>query len=141
MPPTPTITLESRSPSVREDRSERLVFTFYRSGSVEAPLSVNYTVAGSASLASDYTGIPVAGAIKTVTFAPGSTYTTVEVAPVADSDFEFNESVELQLAPGGDYSIGSSGPVVGLIINDDLLVNPAGLRQLEIRPEIGRAHV
>jgi hypothetical protein len=53
---------------------------------------------------------------------------------VADSGFEFNESVELQLAPGLDYSIGSSGPVTGLIINDDRLVNPAGLRQLEIRP-------
>ncbi|MFN7898650.1 MAG: ELWxxDGT repeat protein, partial [Synechococcaceae cyanobacterium] len=136
MTPTPTISLQiSPSSSVTEDRSDlRLRFSFYRSGSVEAALSVNYTVAGSASPASDYTGIPVAGAIKTVTFAPGTTYTTVEVAPVADSSFEFNESVELQLAPAANYSIGTPGPVIGLIINDDLLGNPPGLRQLEIRP-------
>jgi ELWxxDGT repeat protein len=142
MTPAPTISLQIISPSsVTEDRSDlRLSFSFFRSGSVEAAMSVNYTVAGSASLASDYTGIPVAGATKTVTFAAGSSYTTVEVAPVADSGFEFNESVELQLAPGRDYSIGSSGPVTGLIINDDRLVDPAGLRQLEIRPGAAGAY-
>jgi ELWxxDGT repeat protein len=136
MTPTPTISLQISSPSsVTEDRSDlRLRFSFYRSGSVEAALSVNYTVAGSASPASDYTGIPVAGSIKTVSFAPGSPSTTVEVAPVADSGFEFNESVELQLAPAANYSIGTPGPVIGLIVNDDLLGNPPGLRQLEIRP-------
>jgi len=119
--------------TVDEDGAANLVYTFFRTGPYDA-LTVNYTVGGTASLGSDYTGIDPIGAVKVVTFAPDASTATVVVAPTADTLYEFYETVELTLAPGPGYSIDTSGPVVGWIGNDDPFVNPAGLRRLEIWP-------
>jgi len=56
------------------------------------------------------------------------------VDPTADVGIEVDETVTLTLATGSGYNIGTTAAVVGMILNDDPFINPAGLRRLEIWP-------
>ncbi|MFN9643998.1 MAG: ELWxxDGT repeat protein [Cyanobacteriota bacterium] len=116
----PVITLTLSSPSVTEDGSTNLLYTFSRTGSNTSPLTVNYTVAGTATLGTDYSGIAATPAVKTVTFAANSSTATVSVDPTADTTIEANETVALTLATDTGYTIGTTAAVVGTILNDDL---------------------
>jgi hypothetical protein len=116
----PVITLAvAPTTGVSEDGTSNLIYTFSRAGATTTALTVNYTVAGSATLGIDYTGIVATPAVKTVTFAANSSTATVTVDPTADTTIEENETVELTLATGTGYSIGTTAAVVGTILNDD----------------------
>ena len=80
---------------------------------------MNYTVGGTATLGTDYTGISTTGTTKTVTFAAGASAATVTVNPASDTTYESNETVILTLAPGTGYTLGTTTPVTGTITNDD----------------------
>jgi Ca2+-binding RTX toxin-like protein len=118
-----TITLAVSPASVMEDGATNLLYTFARTGPTSNALSVNYTVGGTALLVgtpgdpADYTGIATAGSTKTVTFAVGASTAVVTVDPAADQTAEGAETVELTLAAGVGYTIGTSRAVVGTIIN------------------------
>jgi hypothetical protein len=124
VPPPPVISLAVSPASVPEDGPANLAFTFLRSGSTSSALAVNYTVGGSATLGTDYTGINAAGSTKTITFAAGSAAATVSVDPTNDSSVEPDETIALSLAAGTGYTIGTSSPVVGTIANDDVVIPP-----------------
>lgn len=118
---SPVITLVVASTAeVREDGTSNLIYTFSRTGPTTNALTVNYTVAGSATLGSDYTGIAATPATKTVTFASNSSTATVTVNPTTDTMNEANETVELTLASSSSYTIGTTAAVVGTILNDDI---------------------
>ena len=102
-----------------EDGTTNLVYTFTRSGVTTNPLTVNYTLGGTATLNTDYTRT---GTTNTVTFAAGSSTATVTVNPTADATVESNETVILTLASGTGYTIGTTTPVTGTINNDDTTV-------------------
>ena len=118
----PRITLAVSPASVTEDGTTNLVFSFSRTGLTTNPLTVNYTVSGTATLGTDYTGISATGTTKTVTFAAGSATATVTVDATADTEVEANETVGLKLASGTGYTIGTTTTVNGTITNDDLPV-------------------
>jgi hypothetical protein len=120
--PLPSITLGVSPASVTEDGTPILIYTFTRTGSTTTALSVNYTVAGTATNGTDYTGIASTGTIYTVSFAAGSATATVTVNPTADSTGEADETVVLTLAAGSGYRIGTSSAVTGTITNDDQAV-------------------
>jgi hypothetical protein len=113
----PVITLAVAPATVTEDGTTNLVYTFSRTGATTSALSINYTVGGTATLGTDYTGIAATPATKTVTFAAGATTATVTVDPMADTTIEPNETVALTLAAGTGYSIGTTAAVVGTILN------------------------
>jgi ELWxxDGT repeat protein len=117
--PMPVITLAVSPASVTEDGAANLTYTFTRSGSTTAEFSVQYSVAGTASLDSDYSGLDATPAIKTVSFAAGASTATVTVDPSADYFRESDETVTLSLAANPAYSIGTSTAVQGTILNDD----------------------
>jgi Ca2+-binding RTX toxin-like protein len=83
---------------------------------------VNYTVGGSATLGTDYTGIAATPLTKTVTIGANSATATVTVTPTGDTTVEADETVALSLAAGTGYALGTTTPVVGTITNDDLPV-------------------
>ena len=85
-----------------------------------APLTVNYTVGGTANLGSDYMGIAPSPATKTLSFAAGAATAIVTVDPTADSTVEANETIALTLAAGTGYTVGTTTAVTGTITNDDL---------------------
>ena len=53
----PSVTLAVSPASVTEDGTANLVYTFSRSSDTTNALTVNYTIAGTATLGTDYTGI------------------------------------------------------------------------------------
>ncbi|MFM6670425.1 MAG: Calx-beta domain-containing protein, partial [Dolichospermum sp.] len=117
---TPFITLAVSPTSVTEDGTSNLIYTFSRTGSTTSPLTVNYTIGGTATNGSDY------GTIGTsVTFAAGSSTATVTVDPTADTTPEDNETVSLTLASGTGYNIGTTAAVTGTIFDDDTIVTLA----------------
>ncbi|MFM6775317.1 MAG: DUF4347 domain-containing protein, partial [Microcystis panniformis] len=110
----PSITLAVSPSSVTEDGTTNLVYTFTRSGVTTDALTVNYTVEGTATNGTDYASIPTS-----VTFAANSATATVTVDPTADTTVEPDETVILTLASGTGYTVGTTTPVTGTIINDD----------------------
>jgi hypothetical protein len=81
---------------------------------------VNYTVGGTATLGTDYSGIAATPATKTVSFAAGAATATVTVDPTADTTIEPDETVALTLAAGPGYSVGLAASATGTITNDDV---------------------
>ncbi|MEK6281967.1 MAG: Calx-beta domain-containing protein [Acidobacteriota bacterium] len=130
------VTLAVSPGAVAEDGATNLVYTFSRNGVTTSALTVNFTVGGTASFPGDYSQsgatsfTPPTG---TVTFAPGSPTATVTIDPVADSTVELDETVDLTLAPGAGYNVGSPSAASGTITNDDtdvtLAVSPGSVAE------------
>ncbi|NCS09601.1 MAG: endo-1,3-1,4-beta-glycanase ExsH, partial [Microcystis aeruginosa G13-07] len=116
----PSITLAISPSSVTEDGTSNLIYIFTRSGVTTNPLTVNYTIGGTATNGTDYTSIPTS-----VTFAANSSTATVTVDPTADTTVESDETVALTLATGTGYTVGTPNAVTGTITNDDTSVTLA----------------
>ena len=114
---TTTVTFAVTPASVTEDGATNLLYTFTRTGPTTNPLTVNYTVGGSATGGSDFTTTGNTG--NSVTFAAGSATATLTVDPAADTTVEPDETVALTLASGSGFAIGTPGPVTATITNDD----------------------
>jgi hypothetical protein len=119
----PVITLALATQQVQEDGSDNLIYTFTRSGDNTNALTVNYQVAGTASLANnDYTPSGADSFTSTngkITFAAGASTATLIVDPTADTMIENNETLSLTLTAGDNYAIGTSTAVTGTILDDD----------------------
>nr|NCT65417.1 hypothetical protein [Microcystis aeruginosa G13-01] len=126
-PTLPSITLAVSPSSVTEDGTTNLVYTFTRNGVTTNPLTVNYTVGGTATFNTDYSQIGAASftaTTGTVNFLAGSSTATVTVDPTADTTFETDETVILTLASGTGYTVGTPDAATGTITNDDTSVTP-----------------
>jgi uncharacterized protein (DUF1800 family) len=77
------------------------VFTFTRSGATSAPLTVGYTLGGTASAGTDFA--PLGG---TVTFPAGASAVTLNLAPLANAANTNNRTATLALTPQNSYGIG-----------------------------------
>ena len=115
----PSISLSLANASVTEDGPTNLAYTFTRSGSTSSPLTVNYSVGGTASRGIDYTGIPALPATQSITFAAGSATASLRVDPTGDRNQEANETVALSLLASSGYTLGTPSAVTGTILNDD----------------------
>jgi hypothetical protein len=78
-------------------------FTLTRTGDVSQAITVNYTLAGTATNGTDYTNLPL-----TATFAAGASTALVTVTPTDDALAEATENVVLTLATGTGYSLGTA---------------------------------
>ncbi|WP_234300981.1 Calx-beta domain-containing protein [Sphaerospermopsis aphanizomenoides] len=116
--PTSTVTLAVSPSSVTENGTTNLVYTFTRTGSTTNALTVNYSIAGTAT-STDYTGA-TPGTGKTITFAAGSSTATLVIDPTGDTIVESNETVALTLVSGTGYTVGTTTAVTGTITNDDV---------------------
>ena len=117
-----SITATVSPASVAEDGTANLVYTFVRESVLSGPLTIGFSVAGTATYNTDYTvtgADSFSGSSGTVTFADGSNTATVTVDPTADSVYELDETVILTVGSGSGYSAGSPGAATGTIANDD----------------------
>jgi hypothetical protein len=127
--PLPSVTLAVSTTSVTEDGTANLVYTFTRTGDTTNPLTVNYTVGGTATFNTDYSQTGAASfpnyssETGTVTFAANSATATVTIDPTADTTVEDDETVSLTLTSGTDYTVGTTTPVTGTINNDESSFN------------------
>jgi subtilisin family serine protease len=91
------------------------IFTITRTGDTSAPLTVHYTVGGTAGAGTDYTSLP-----GTATIEVGSATATVAVMPIDDAAYESNETVTLTLSGNASYDLGSPSAGTVTIVSDDL---------------------
>ncbi len=136
----PVISLSVSPTSVTEDGTSNINYTFTRIGATTSALTVNYSVGGTATHGTDYSGIAVTPATKTVSFAANSATAIVTVDPTADAAIEPDETIALTLAAGTGYSIGTTAAVVGTILNDDTVIENQGNTKLLKRGD-GKAFV
>ncbi|MDB9491443.1 Calx-beta domain-containing protein, partial [Dolichospermum circinale CS-534/05] len=102
-------------------------FTLTRTGDLTQPITVNYTLSGSATNATDYSSLP-----GTVNFAVGDSTAIVTVTPTDDNIFEGTETAILTLITGTGYALDvTTSAVVNIADNDlpsiSLAVSPASV--------------
>ncbi|HEX5702970.1 MAG TPA: Calx-beta domain-containing protein [Pyrinomonadaceae bacterium] len=110
-----------------EDGATNLVYTFTRN-STFGSLTVNFSVAGTAALNTDYGQTGAASftsSTGTVTFADGSSTAAVTINPNTDAAVEPDETVSLTVTTGSGYNVGSPSAAEGTISNDDTNVSVA----------------
>jgi Ca2+-binding RTX toxin-like protein len=115
---TPVITVAATDASAAETATGVTpnpgTFTLTRLGNLASALTVNYTLAGTATNGTDYTTIPL-----TATFAAGSNTALVNVSPIDDSSFEGTETVILNLGTGTGYTLGTTASATVNIDDND----------------------
>lgn len=95
-----------------ENSLDDMAFTFTRSGSTAAPLTVSYTIGGTATGGTDYATLP-----GTVSFGIGESSVTVPVSADGDIALELAETVTLTVTAGSGYSVGVFNAATGTILN------------------------
>jgi subtilisin family serine protease/subtilase family serine protease len=113
--PANQVTVTASTPQATEAGPVAGVFTFTRTGDSTAPLTVHYTVAGTAVVGNDYLSLP-----GTVTIEVASPTAIVSVMPIDDAAYENNESVVLTLAADAGYSIGAPNAGTVTVVSNDL---------------------
>ena len=120
------VTLAVSPEGAIEDSDSTIAYTFTRTDSINSPLSqpltVSFSVGGTASFGNDYTqsgATAFSATTGTVAFAANSVTAAVTLTLVADTANEPNETVELTLAAGSGYTSGTAGAVTAAITNDD----------------------
>lgn len=79
-------------------------FVVRRNGPTTTPLTVNYTLTGSATNGVDYQSVPLS-----VTLGDLQSEATIEIVPIADANPENAESVILTILSNSAYVVGGSG--------------------------------
>jgi beta-galactosidase len=124
----PEVTVAVAPSEVAEDGATNLVYTFTRSTAGGSPLTVNFSVGGTATYGTDYaaTGaVNFSAGSGTVTIAADQTTAAVTVDPAADTAVEPDETVILTVTAGIGYTIGAPAGSTGTIHNDDTVTNVA----------------
>ena len=114
--------------SVAENSGTDLVYTFTRNPLTSGPITVNFSVGGTADFNTDYTQTGAASFTSTsgtVVIPGGSTTATVTIHPSGDMTVEPDESVVLTVTSGTGYNVGSPAAATGTIANDDTDVSVA----------------
>lgn len=109
------VTVDAATPTATEAGPSNGAFTLFRTGDTTEPLSVTFTVGGSAVAGVDY--VPLSG---TAVFPAGAADTTVSVIPTDDPYNEPGETVSLTLTSGAGYVVGSPSQAVVTIVSEDL---------------------
>jgi subtilisin family serine protease/subtilase family serine protease len=114
--PANQVTVAASTAQATEAGSASGVFTIGRTGSSSSPLTIHYTISGTATADADFVALP-----GTVTIPAGLSETSVMVTPIDDSLYESNESVIITLvADPATYSLGSPSVATVTLVSDDL---------------------
>ena len=115
-PTPPVVTAAASDAAASETGPDPSVITFTRSGGdLMSSLTVNYSLGGTATSGTDY-----AAPGKSVTFSPFSTTATVTITPIDDDNYEApEETVEVSVAPGASYTVGSPSAATVIIADND----------------------
>lgn len=115
-PPPPLLTVSvTAMDSDASEAGDPGTFTISRSGNGSlAPLTVYYTVSGTAQNGTDYQTLS-----GSVTIPDSATSATVSVIPIDDSIVEGDETIVLTISPNANYTIGSMGSATVTIADND----------------------
>ncbi len=117
----PNVSLSVSPASVAEDGGTNIVYTFTRDGFLPEPLTVNYSIRGTATQGTDYNKIGTS-----VVFAPYSTTAKLLVKTLPDKVVEADETLSLILSASPNYVMKTKTAVTATIIDgDDVLFGTA----------------
>jgi hypothetical protein len=121
VPPT-LVSVTASTPTANEQGPVNGVFTLSRTGDSSVALTVNYTIAGTATPGADYTGLP-----GSVTFLPGSSTTNITVQVLQDSIPELTETVVLTISGSANYGVTGGSATVSILDNEptEISITPA----------------
>jgi hypothetical protein len=112
------VTISAADPSAAEPGGDTGAFVFTRTGGdIGSPLTVNYTIGGTATNSSDYALISTA-----ITIAATESSATLTITPLADNSVEPAETVILTLAGSGNYDIGAAATATVTIADSPAVV-------------------
>jgi hypothetical protein len=126
----PVVSVSASKPNAAEQGAVAGEFTVSRSGVTTGPLTVLFTLAGSATAQTDYTA-----ETESVTFASGETTARVTVEPTDDSEVEALETVVLSLTANSAYALGVNKQATITIADNDSNANPPP-DDTDVGPEI-----
>ncbi|NOS68533.1 MAG: PKD domain-containing protein [Verrucomicrobia bacterium] len=108
----PSVSVSTVTPTVPENGMDRGTFLLSRAGNTRNPLTVFYSVAGTATGGTDY------GSLAGVAIFPaGAETTTIQFKTLDDKLVEPDETVSVTLTPNAAYTLGTS--TAQLAITDD----------------------
>ena len=114
-PLPPVVTIFATDPIAREGMPPNTAaFRIRRRGETNFPLTVHFTIRGTASNGVDYLSLP-----DTVTIPAGRRTARVLVIPIDDRQDERIETVVLRLQPAALYNVGRPGVAAALILDND----------------------
>jgi len=126
IPPT-LVSVVATTATANEQGPVNGVFTITRTGNTAVPLTVNYTVAGTATPVADYNALP-----GSVTFQAGAASTNITVQVIDDSTPELTETVVLTITGSANYGVTGGSATVSILDNEPTEVSIA-LAQAESR--------
>jgi large repetitive protein len=140
-PPPPTgqtVTVSANDPSAAETGPNYGQFRIARSGDNSSPLTVRYTLNGTANNGSDYESLS-----GSVTIAAGSIGAFVMVRTIDDDELvEGSETVVLSISSDGAYDIGSpSSATVTIADNDTVTISADDASAGEAGPNYGQFRI
>src|SRR5262249_16153103 len=101
-PVVPEIRMYSVVNTAVEGEAQQAQFQVVRTGgSLALPVTVNYTVTGTATSGTDYTALT-----GSITIPAGQTSATITIAGLADTLVEGTETVTVELREGFGYNVG-----------------------------------
>jgi len=109
------VSLEVLDAVAIENRNDVAVLVVMRDTGFSTPLTVTYSLAGSAVNGADYKALS-----GTITIPAGWRGAYLVIAPIDDLYVEGTETVEVTLQPGTGYAVATSEPVTATIIDSDL---------------------
>lgn len=112
--PLPVVTITATDNDAAESGQDTAAFTVTRTGPTGNPLTVNYTITGTAINGVDYATIPVSLTIPT-----GAASAAIIITPIDDSIFELPESVILTLDANAEYTVDPPGLASVTIADND----------------------
>ena len=112
VPPT-LVSVAASTPNANEQGPVNGVFTITRVGDTSVPLTINYTVAGTATPGSDYTALP-----GSVTFLAGAASTNITVQVTDDNTPELTETVILNITGSANYGVTTGSATVSIFDNE-----------------------
>jgi hypothetical protein len=107
-PPTATVSVTASDPTAVIGTSDTGSFTFTRTGDTSAPLTVSYSLGGSAIKWNDYRR-PEGDMPTSVTIPAGAISYTMTIVAVANVTQANPPTVSLTLLPDAAYTVGGSG--------------------------------
>lgn len=112
----PTVSVVATTPITALKNTSPGVFTFTRVGSTNAPVTILYSLGGTATNGVNYTNLS-----GSVVIPAGTNTARVFVTPIDFSFHDLQETVVLTLTPNANYSLGNADSDTVTIQNNDVL--------------------
>jgi uncharacterized protein (DUF1800 family) len=98
-----TVSVVASVPTTDVASTNPAIFTFTRVGLITAPITIDYTISGTATAGTDFEPLP-----GRITIPAGATSATVSFVPKANPQNTNNRTATLTITPNNSYGVGAS---------------------------------